>query len=173
MKSKTLSLIGLALTVGLLPVLGCASIVKGSNQKVYFGSEPEGAKVTVYDEGGSVVAEGTSPVTLPLKRGAGYFSSAKYKVVFEAQGYDKKEVWLSGSLEAGWYLAGNLLLGGWIGWLIVDPLTGAMWRLAPENVSANLERSLAAGSAEGLHIVLAEQIPSDVLARAEPLQQRF
>jgi hypothetical protein len=33
----------------------------------------------------------------------------------------------------GWYF-GNLLFGGLIGILIVDPATGAMWKL-PENVN--------------------------------------
>jgi len=34
-----------------------------------------------------------------------------------------------------WYLAGNIVFGGIAGWLIVDPLTGAMWRLSPKEVN--------------------------------------
>lgn len=36
----------------------------------------------------------------------------------------------------GWYM-GNLLFGGFIGFLIVDPATGAMWKL-DDNVYGNL-----------------------------------
>ena len=35
-----------------------------------------------------------------------------------------------------WYF-GNILFGGLIGMLIIDPATGAMWKL-PENVSTDL-----------------------------------
>ena len=173
MTIKRVSLVILSLTVALLPFLGCASIVKGSQQDVYFSSDPEGAKITVFDGNGSVVSEGTSPTTLPLKRGAGYFTSAKYRVVFSAPGYGKREVWITGNLEAGWYLAGNFLIGGLIGWLIVDPLTGAMWHLSPDQLSPRLEKDLAAGQSEGLHIVLADQIPEGILLQAERLPRKL
>ena len=35
----------------------------------------------------------------------------------------------------GWYLAGNFIFGGLLGWLIVDPATGAMWNLKPHHTS--------------------------------------
>ena len=37
----------------------------------------------------------------------------------------------------GWYIGGNILVGGLIGWFIVDPLTGAMYTL-PKEVNADL-----------------------------------
>jgi len=40
----------------------------------------------------------------------------------------------------GWYIAGNILVGGLIGWFIVDPITGAMWNLEPENVEMALTK---------------------------------
>lgn len=59
--------------------------------------------------------------------------------VFEAPGYEQEEIWLTGSREAGWCSAGNVVVGGLIGRLIVDPITGAMWNLGPEAVGANLD----------------------------------
>jgi hypothetical protein len=47
----------------------------------------------------------------------------------EAPGYPKKEVFLDTTLRWGWYLFGNVVFGGLIGILIVDPATGAMWAL--------------------------------------------
>jgi len=57
--------------------------------------------------------------------------------------------------------------------LIVDPLTGAMWRLSPENITAELEKNLAATDGEGLKIVLADQLPAELLARATALPQKL
>jgi hypothetical protein len=47
------------------------------------------------------------------------------KLTLEKEGYDKEEVNIEGDANA-WYIAGNLVFGGLIGWLIVDPATGAM-----------------------------------------------
>jgi hypothetical protein len=173
MKKRDRSLIMfLALSFTLLPFFGCATIIKGPNQNIPFSTDPEGAKVSVFDANGMRISEGTTPITLSLKRGNGYFKSAEYRVVFEAPGYQKKEVWISGSMEV-WYVAGNLLVGGLIGWLVVDPLTGAMWHLTPDKVSPQLEKSLASGQGDGLHIVLADQIPSGLLSGTEPLSRKL
>ena len=160
----------LALLVGLLPVLGCATIMKGSDQKIAFQSDPTGAALSVFDEDGMLVAEGTTPITIPLKKGGGYFQAAKYRVVFEAPGRAPKEVWLSGDLEGGWYIAGNFLVGGFLGWLIVDPLTGAMWNLKPSTLTARLDKSVSATQDGGLRVVLADQLPPELLAQATPLK---
>lgn len=163
----------IALLVGILPFLGCATIIKGSDQKISFQSDPDGAKVSVYDSNDMLVADGKTPITLPLKKGDGFFQAAKYKVVFEAPGYQKKEVWLSGNLEAGWYLAGNFLVGGFIGWLIVDPATGAMWNLKPANVNARLEGGISQASDGSLKIVLASQVPPEMMAEATPILSKM
>jgi hypothetical protein len=91
----------LGLLLGLVPLLGCATLIKGSEQKIGFQSAPSGAKVSVFDAGGILVADGTTPITIPLKKGASCFQAAKYLVVFEAPGRQKKEIWISGSLESG------------------------------------------------------------------------
>jgi hypothetical protein len=106
-----LSILALALSL-----LGCATIMKGSDQQVSFQSDPSGASLSVFNANGMQVAGGTTPITLPLKKGDGFFQAAKYRVVIEAHGHIKKEIWLSGSLEGGWYIVGNLFVGGLIGW---------------------------------------------------------
>jgi len=64
-------------------------------------------------------------VTLPSK--AGYFQSASYQFAFEKDGYYPANSSLSAHLN-GWYW-GNIIFGGLIGIVIVDPATGAMWKL--------------------------------------------
>ena len=56
---------------------GCASIFNGPNQLVTIRSAPEGAGATVTNRAGEKIHTGTTPVTLTLKRGAGYFRDRK------------------------------------------------------------------------------------------------
>ncbi|HWM76380.1 MAG TPA: PEGA domain-containing protein, partial [Methylomirabilota bacterium] len=72
---------------------GCASIVKGSEQKVSFTSEPSEAKVVITDvRVGKEIQVGSTPFTASLKRGAGYFKKAKYQVTFEKPGYKTEAI---------------------------------------------------------------------------------
>jgi hypothetical protein len=115
---------------------GCASIFNGQTQAVSIRSEPDGAAVTVTNRSGEKIHTGTTPVTLTLKRGAGYFKSEIYTVVLAKEGFDKKEITITGTVN-GWYI-GNILFGGLIGMLAVDPVTGAMYSF-PESVSGALQ----------------------------------
>jgi hypothetical protein len=50
MKHRVLPFLGLLF--GLVPLIGCATIMRGSDQKVGFQSTPSGAKVSVFDSSG-------------------------------------------------------------------------------------------------------------------------
>ena len=152
---------------GLFVFTACASIIKGGHQEVPITSEPSGASIAVYDvRTGDEIARGASPYTVTLKRGSGYFKKGKYRVVLEKDGYKQEEVMLEGQAN-GWYIAGNILIGGLIGWFIVDPATGAMWTLKPEEVSGELEEVAYLPKTEGLHVVLipVKDLPSGVQER--------
>ena len=129
----------LAIFFVLFSFSGCATIIKGgSPQGVYFKSEPPDAKVTVIDlRNGNVITSTKTPQVVLLPKSNGYFKYGKYNATFEKEGYDRKEVYLEGDVN-GWYVAGNIIFGGLIGWLIVDPLTGAMWTFDPEQISVLL-----------------------------------
>jgi len=60
----------------------------------------------------------------------------------------------------GWYI-GNLLFGGLIGLLIVDPLTGAMWTLDPKDINLILEKKTAGlpSDRRALSVVSLEDVP--------------
>jgi hypothetical protein len=154
------------LRAGLLGALilltaGCASIMSGSDQDVYISSRPDGARVTIYDGAGMEVWSSTTPVTATLDRGDGFFTGARYRVEIEKPGFEKKVIAVKSRLNGGWYLAGNFLLGGWIGWLIVDPATGAMWKLSPDDVRASLvqaDQAFLKDGDEGFTVVLREEI---------------
>ncbi len=113
------------------------SKIKGGKQEVSIRltqADIPDAKVSVYNarnlsDNGELIVSGAPTLLATLKTGKGFFGGASYKVVVEAPGYPKKEVFLDTTLRWGWYLFGNVVFGGLIGILIVDPATGAMWAL--------------------------------------------
>lgn len=160
------------LVFALLIFAGCASIIKSGPQSVEMKSKPSGAKLVVYDQRtGDQIINATTPHTASLKRGAGYFKKAKYKIIVEKDGYITKEIALEGSPN-GWYIGGNFIFGGLIGWFLVDPATGSMWTLRPEDVNAELAQDLSAShELEGLTVVLSrvDDLPSFLQSKLKPV----
>ena len=134
---KRLILVGMV--VGLL-LSGCATIIKGSGpQAIQLKSNPQGASCEVYNlrtneklETGRI-----APATLMLSSGKSYFEYAKYRIRCDYEG-KSQEALVEGSVN-GWYIGGNIIFGGLIGSLIVDPITGAMWTLEPDVINADFE----------------------------------
>lgn len=106
---------------------GCASIVSKSNWPVTVQSNPSGASVTITDESGNVVHTGVTPFLVTLSSKESFFCKADYDLEARLAGYGPGHARLSAGMN-GWYW-GNLIFGGLIGWFIVDPATGAMWKL--------------------------------------------
>ena len=125
-----------------LAVSGCATIITGAHQTISFKSDPSEASVKIYDAKGEMVSEQKTPFIVTLKKGRGYFKSEDYRVVIEKAGYRPSEIQISARV-GGWYAFGNLLFGGLIGYFIVDPISGAMWTLTPEDVNATLGQGTA------------------------------
>ncbi|MCA1825983.1 MAG: PEGA domain-containing protein [Myxococcales bacterium] len=121
--------------------LGCASIIKGGGpQSISIRSSPSDANVTIYEAStGTAITSGRTPYTVALNKSRGFFSGSKYRVVVEKPGFAPREAVIDSNVS-GWYVGGNLLFGGLIGWLIVDPATGAMWTLSPEDLSLDLQQ---------------------------------
>ena len=94
---------------------------------MYIRTEPAGAAISITDKRGKEVFKGKTPTTVRLKTGAGYFSKAEYQVKLSSRGFEEKIIPINYKLNS-WYF-GNLVIGGIIGMLIVDPATGAMWKI--------------------------------------------
>jgi hypothetical protein len=119
---------------------GCASIVHSGNRSIAINTDPPGATASVRKTGGSlndVVTVQTTPCTVSLDPKGGYFKGQSYTLRLEMPGYQTTEVELT-SRMSGWYW-GNLLFGGLIGMLAVDPATGAMWNIQPDKVEHKLQ----------------------------------
>lgn len=138
---------------------GCASIIHGTMQSVPFNSNPVGAQVTVIDDEGFKIANGTSPCVLTLKRGN------EYKVTIEKEGYAPFSIVLKRRID-GWYW-GNIALipFGMIG-VVIDIANGAAYKLSPKEVQISLTKS---GSSqidhEAILVLDYERLSADLKAK--------
>ena len=130
MKGLILSFLGFSLICS-----GCASIMCSPEKTVNITSEPPGAEFEITKPDGRSIVQGITPMNVTLKRGRGWFKAGDYTIRFVKSGYELHEVLIEQKLETGWYVGGNLVLGGLIGWLIVDPLTGAMYNINDVHVT--------------------------------------
>lgn len=142
----------------ILTLSNCATIVSKSIYPLSINSSPSEAKIVVTDKSGKEVYVGQTPAVVDLKAGSGYFGKAQYYVKFEKSGYDSKTVPVNFKLD-GWYF-GNLLFGGFIGLLVVDPLTGAMYKIDKDFLNETLS-STTAYNPEKLNIYSMNDIPSE------------
>jgi len=134
---KGILFIGTIILVGM--IYSCASIVSKSSWPLVVNSTPSGAEITVTNRGGFDVFKGTTPAALTLSSSAGFFRKESYKIKFQMGGFDTKVIPVECTLN-GWYL-GNILIGGLIGMLIVDPATGAMYKLDSSMISETLSKT--------------------------------
>ncbi len=146
---------------------GCASIVSKSSWPLSVNSTPAGAKVEITNKKGVLVYSGLTPATMSLKSGAGYFSMERYTLKFKMDGYDEKVIPVECKLN-GWYI-GNIVFGGLIGWLIVDPLTGAMYKLDAVMINETLSKSTAQKE-PALKLVMLNDIPEQWKEHLVPIQ---
>lgn len=145
-KISQASIIAVALSLS-----SCASIVSKSSYPLIINTNPSNVRVSITDKRGKEIFLGNSPATVKLKAGAGYFTRAEYQVKLSSPGYDDKIVPVTFTLD-GWYF-GNLFLGGVLGMLIIDPATGAMWKLETEFINETMSKSPTSSTNPELQIL--------------------
>lgn len=140
----------------------CASIVSKSSWPLTVQTTPAGAKVEITDKSGIKVFEGETPMTTLLKSGAGFFASQSYMVKLTLNGYETRSIPVTCTLN-GWYL-GNIVFGGLIGILIVDPATGAMYRLETKLINETLTPKTSANNGQTLKVLNINDISPEMRA---------
>lgn len=159
--SAKVMLLGLLL-VAMVLSQGCASIISKSKYNVRIASTPSGVPFVVYNKKGEQVYSGTTPTTTPaLKAGAGYFSGESYTLEFRRDGYPVQKAEIERGVD-GWYIAGNFVFGGLIGWLVVDPLTGAMWTLKDLHVDLDGGAKASLEAPGSLKLVSLDEVPKSL-----------
>jgi len=149
-------------TLCLLAVLcsfsSCASIFSRSKYPVNISTLPQGAAISIKNAEGTEVYTGVTPATVTLKASAGFLKKASYICTLSLAGYETKVVPIDYKID-GWYF-GNILIGGLIGLLIIDPATGAMWKLDTEFISETLTQQTAMLDKAGLQIYDINNVPA-------------
>lgn len=143
MKKTLISVLFALLIILMFP--SCATIFSKSIYPVSINTSPVGSNISIVNKKGIEVFKGVSPVTVNLKSSSGYFSPELYQIKISSPGFGEKVVTVSSSLD-GWYF-GNILLGGLIGMLIVDPASGAMYTIKDRNINVSLDHATSANNA--------------------------
>lgn len=162
----------IALTLAATLTSGCATILSESRYSVSIQSAPSDSKFTIENRSGATIHTGRTPQTIMLNSGAGFFSGEKYKVTLTKEGFEPKTITIDSGLD-GWYF-GNILFGGLIGILIVDPASGAMFTL-PESVSTTLDNAqtkVASASKSAVTITTLDTIPEEQRGLLIPLANK-
>lgn len=159
MKRNLLQLTALLLA---LPILfsNCATIFGKSIYPFSISTNPTGADISIVNKKGTEIYKGQSPATVKLKSSAGYFNKAEYQVKLSYPGYQEQIIPVNFKLN-GWYI-GNILIGGLVGMLIVDPISGAMWKLDTPSIDANLSQAATSAMTPTLKIMEYKDISKDI-----------
>lgn len=161
-----------SMVMALVGLSGCATIVDEPNQLIPISSSPSGARVLITDETGHEVYDGTTPASVTLDKSDGsYWGGKDYVVEISKEGYETQTIPIE-SGPNGWYIAGNFVFGGLIGWFIVDPLSGDMYTLSPEKVSADMSDTMAHNNRSedgGISVLLLSQVPRHLRNDMQPL----
>jgi hypothetical protein len=145
---------------------GCATIVgQSSPEQLNVRTTPDQAKIEISDESGMKIFEGATPTIVTLEKKKGYFQGKTYTVKITKEGFSEQIMVVNTRLN-GWYLGGNILFGGLIGWLIVDPATGAMWSLETNEVHTNLTASSPNPAQPAqVGVVLLQDVPASLQSK--------
>lgn len=150
----------LALSTTLLG--GCASIMGDKTQLVPISSTPSDASILITDEKGVELFKGLTPTSVVLQKSDGsYWGKKSFTVRISKEGYNEQIIPIVAHAN-GWYIGGNIIFGGLIGWFIVDPLNGAMYTLTPEQISSTLGQKVAHNNSTtdgSISIVLIQDVP--------------
>jgi len=107
----------------------------GASQEVGFSSNPSNARVFV-----DGVPVGRTPLNTKLSRNDNHI------VKIELDGYMPYEATLTRSVS-GW-VWGNLVFGGLVG-LVVDAVSGGIYKLTPDQIQGELREDVASGYSDG------------------------
>lgn len=150
------------ISVAALSVTACATIVSDKTQLMNISSNPNEASISIADEKGQTIFQGKTPTNVTLQKSDGsYWGKKSYIVTVSKLGYATQIIPVTASAN-GWYIAGNIVFGGLIGWFVVDPFNGGMYTLSPKDINASLGDKTSSNDKfkdGNIKIVLLEDVP--------------
>ncbi|HCQ17396.1 MAG TPA: hypothetical protein DIU20_14100 [Cryomorphaceae bacterium] len=115
----------------------CATVFSKSAYPVNITSNPQGANFNITNRAGVEIVKGKTPQIVTLLSSAGYFKKENYVVTYTKTNGEEVKLPITFHVD-GWYVIGNFFIGGLLGYLVLDPLTGAMFTIDQKVISANL-----------------------------------
>lgn len=160
MKNTSFKSFFLVIMVSIL-MTSCASIISKTSYPISINSDPQRVEFIVKNKKGEEVMRNITPCTIKLDASSKYMSGEKYEITFKHPDYKEQKIYIHSRIE-GWYW-GNIFLGGLIGMLIVDPLTGAMYKLDTTPINIKLAAATAKSDIDAqLNIVDINTIPEEM-----------
>lgn len=151
-------------------VSGCATIMGHSTQLMPINSTPSDATILVTDEKGMDVFKGLTPTSVTLQKSDGsYWGKKSYTVRISKDGFETQTVQVTANAN-GWYIGGNILFGGLIGWFIVDPLNGNMYNLSPEAINSSMLNKTAQNNKVkdgSISVMLIQDVPAELRSKMQ------
>jgi len=135
-------------------VTGCASVTTGRYQRVPIDSNPQEANVTI-----SSGFRGVTPCSFELQR------NMNHVITIAKKGYRTAQVNLQKTVCGS--TAGNIILGGFIG-LGIDAMTGAMFKIIPENVYVDL----VPGNEDDVVVIKVAEVSEAEEKKAEAVEEK-
>lgn len=131
-------------------------------------STPSEATILVTDEKGMDVFKGLTPTSVVLQKSNGtYWGKKSYTVKISKDGFESQTIQVTAS-ASGWYIGGNILFGGLIGWFIVDPLNGNMYNLSPEIINTSMVGKTAQNNKAtdgSISVMLIQDVPAELRSK--------
>ncbi|MEE9322304.1 MAG: hypothetical protein V3U76_17830 [Granulosicoccus sp.] len=131
MKLSSLRLIkGLVVSCSCASLLsGCASVVGWNTYDVQINSTPPATEFVIRNAAGEAIAEGVTPTLINLMTSAGFFKPAVYSITSIDTNNKPQKYVLRPQVNPAYYA--NFLFGivGLPGAMLIDPMTGAMYKL--------------------------------------------
>ena len=118
---------GPATAASLMALCNCATVFRGTEQSITLDTQPEGAMV--YLDGNRI---GQTPMQFRGKSGQDYYFQ------FRAEGFETRTMAIRHSVGAGWVVL-DILLPGWVIWVLVDALTSAWFYFDQEHINVLMD----------------------------------
>lgn len=107
---------------------GCATMRSESVYSLPISTTPVNAEIRVIDKKGKEIISTHSPDTLVLKSSSGYFKRAAYLIEVSHSGYETKKDTIHFVTDKKYYQNFFTSFFMPIGFLLIDPVSGAMWK---------------------------------------------
>jgi hypothetical protein len=120
----------------------CATIGSTGIYHIPITTVPADAEIRVYDQNDFLMAVMSSPDTLSLKPSSGYFKRAEYYVHISKNGYQPSAVPVYFVMDRKYLLNICTAIFMPIGLLLVDPVSGAMWKPEKQSFEVTLVKKM-------------------------------